>query len=106
MPQSTNNLQVFLCHATEDKEVARELYFRLSHDGFDPWLDEKKLLGGQDWNLEIKKAERKSDIIVVCLSPRSVSKRGFVQKEIKDALDIADEQPEGSIFIIPLILEG
>ena len=105
MPQATSKLQVFLCHASEDKEVVRELYFRLSHDGFDPWLDEEKLLAGQDWNLEIKKAERKSDIIVVCLSPRSVIKRGFVQKEIKEALDIADEQPEGSIFLIPLRLE-
>ena len=30
---------------------------------------------------------------------------GFVQKEIKFVLDVADEQPEGRIFIIPARLE-
>jgi hypothetical protein len=30
---------------------------------------------------------------------------GYVHKEIKQALDIADEQPEGSIFLIPVRLE-
>jgi hypothetical protein len=34
-----------------------------------------------------------------------VSKAGYVQKEIKLALDVADEQPEDTIFIIPLKLE-
>jgi hypothetical protein len=42
---------------------------------------------------------------LACLSRNSTSKIGFVQKEIKYALDVADEQPEGSIFVIPLKLE-
>src|SRR5262249_53727556 len=50
-------------------------------------------------------AVRRSDIVLVCLSSRSVSKRGYVQKEIKDALDTADEMPEGTIYIIPAKLE-
>ena len=58
----------------------------------DPWLDEKKLLGGQDWDLEIRRALRRSDAVVICLSQRSISKVGYVNKEIKRALDIADEQ--------------
>ncbi len=41
----------------------------------------------------------------MCLSKKSVTKSGFVQAEIKYALDVADEQPEGTIFIIPLRLE-
>ena len=39
------------------------------------------------------------------LSEKSISKSGYVQKEIKYALDIADEQPEGSIFLIPIRFE-
>jgi hypothetical protein len=37
---------------------------------------------------------------------RAVNKRGFVQKEIADSLDLADRQPEGSAFIIPVRLES
>ena len=34
----------------------------------------------------------------------TVTKQGFVQKEIRFALDIADEHPPGRIFIIPVRL--
>ena len=43
--------------------------------------------------------------MIVCLSRASITKTGYVQKEIKVALDVADEQPEGTIFLIPLRLE-
>jgi hypothetical protein len=71
----------------------------------EPWLDEDKILPGQDWNLEITTAVRKSDVVIVCLSHSSVTKEGYVQKEIKLALDVADEKPDGTIFIIPMRLE-
>ena len=34
-----------------------------------------------------------------------MTKAGFVQKEIRVALEVAEEQPEGVIYIIPLRLE-
>ena len=98
-------LQVFLCHSSGDKEAVRTLYDKLHIEGIDPWLDEEKLLPGQDWEQEIKKAVRTSDVVLVCLSRKSINKSGFVQKEIKYALDIAEEKPEGTIYIIPLKLE-
>lgn len=98
-------LSVFLCHASEDKQDVRELYCRLSADGFDPWLDEEKLLPGQDWRREITSALHKADVVLVCLSRTSVTKTGFIQKEIRDILDLADLQPEGTIFLIPTKLE-
>lgn len=100
-----NKIKVFLCHASEDKPAARKLYHRLKSDGFNPWLDAEKLLPGQDWRLEIEKAVRNSNTIMVCLSTKSITKSGYVQKEIKYALDIADEKPEGEIYIIPAKLE-
>jgi hypothetical protein len=84
----------------------KELYDRLVNDGVDAWLDREKLLPGQDWQVEISKAVKTSDIVVVCLSSHSITKEGFVQKEIKYALDIADEKPDGTIFIIPARLEN
>ncbi|MGB8510750.1 MAG: toll/interleukin-1 receptor domain-containing protein [Pyrinomonadaceae bacterium] len=98
-------LRVFLCHSSDDKPTVRVLYESLKSNGFGPWLDEENLLAGQDWNYEIPKAVRSSDVVVVCLSSSSGTKTGYVQKEIKIALDVVDEQPEGTIFIIPAKLE-
>lgn len=98
-------LRIFLCHTAADKPAVRELYHRLRADGFQPWLDEEDLLPGQDWQLEIPKIVHTADVVVICLSHRSITKAGYVQKEIKFALDVADEQPEGRIFLIPLRLE-
>ena len=102
--ESRGDLRVFLCHASEDKEAVRSLYRTLQQSGFHPWLDEEDLLPGQDWNAEITKAVQAAHVVLVCLSQRS-EKRGYVQKEIVRALDVADEQPEGTIFLIPVRLE-
>ncbi|MGE0683266.1 MAG: SUMF1/EgtB/PvdO family nonheme iron enzyme [Candidatus Binatia bacterium] len=98
-------LKVFLCHSSGDKPTVRDLYQRLLADGFEPWLDEEDLLPGQHWELEIPRAVRAADAILVCLSHDSINKEGYVQKEIKEALDVADEKPEGVIFFIPARLE-
>jgi hypothetical protein len=98
-------LRVFLCHAALDKATVRELCTRLSSAGVDAWLDEAKLLPGQDWRLEITKALRNSDAVIVCLSHHAVAKEGFVQREVKYALDIADEKPEGAIFVLPVLFD-
>lgn len=100
-------LKVFICHSSGDKPAVRDLYNRLrsAADYISPWLDEEDLLPGQRWEDEIPKAVRRSDIVIVCLSKDSVNKRGYVQKEIKYALDVADEHPEDAIFLIPVRLE-
>ncbi|MDP1624632.1 MAG: TIR domain-containing protein, partial [bacterium] len=56
-------------------------------------------------DLAIEKAVENSDIVLVCLSNGSINKKGYVQKELRFALDIALEMPEETIFIIPLRLE-
>ncbi len=99
-------LQVFLCHASQDKPVVRELAQRLFAEGWiDPWLDEKKLLPGQDWRLKIEEAVETSDVVIICLSCNSVTKEGYVQKELRYAREIALEKPEGTIFLVPLRLD-
>jgi hypothetical protein len=74
-------------------------------DGIRPWLDEEDILPGENWEEAIRKAIRASDMVLVCLSATSVSKIGYLQKEIKSVLDVADEQPEGNIFLIPVRLD-
>lgn len=99
------NLQVFLCHAKEDKPAVREIYLRLKNDGYQPWFDEESLVAGQDWKIEIAQALRSSDVVLVCSSRESVAKSGFVQNELRQAIELAQQQPEGAIFLIPLRLD-
>jgi formylglycine-generating enzyme required for sulfatase activity len=104
MPDNNRALKVFLCHAHSDKDAVKALYARLKREGVDVWLDKEKLLPGADWELEIRKAVREADVVVVCLS-NQFNQAGFRQKEVRIALDAAMEKPEGEIFIIPARLE-
>lgn len=98
-------LNVFLCHCAADKVLVRDLYKFLADLGASVWFDEVDLIPGQDWNAEIHRAIRRSDLVIVCLSSRAVNKVGYLQKEIRLALDFADEQPDGTIYIVPAKLE-
>jgi hypothetical protein len=100
-------LRVFLCHSSDDKPKVKQLYNRLRFEkGIDPWLDVEKLMPGVDWDLEIRSAVKASHVVLVCLSRNSINKEGYIQKEIRQALDVADEKPDRTIFIIPLRLEN
>ena len=70
------------------------------------WLDKEKLLPGQNWEHEIRKAILKSDIVIICLSKHFNKKRGYRQEEVRIALKKANLLPEGEIFIIPARLEN
>src|SRR5690606_7007254 len=99
-------LRVFLCHASQDKPAVRELYERLDSEGWmDIWLDEEKLYPGQDWDFEIEKAVEAADVVIVCLSSNSVTKEGYVQRELRFVLQIADYKPDGTIFVVPVRLD-
>jgi hypothetical protein len=101
----SRKLLAFLCHSSHDKIAVRDLYGRLIRDGFSAWLDEEDLIPGQAWDTEIRKAVRASDVVIVCLSRSSITKEGYVQKEIRYALDVAQEKPPGTIFLIPTRLD-
>jgi putative sterol carrier protein len=98
-------LRAFLCHSSRDKATVRALYAKLLDASVDPWFDEVALVPGQDWALEIRRAVKAADAVLVCLSKTAVTGTGFVHKEIGYALDAAEEQPEGSIYLIPVMLE-
>ena len=103
-PTITKKLKVFICHSSDDKAIATQLYYKLDNK-VEPWIDSEKILPGQNWQSEISLAIQSSDVVIICLSKNSINKKGYVQKEIKYALDLADEQPENTIFLIPIRLE-
>jgi formylglycine-generating enzyme required for sulfatase activity len=98
-------LTAFLSHGREDKAAVIKLYDELAGAGVKPWLDVKDLVPGQKWRPKTIRAVRECDIVVVCLTRSSISRQGFLHKEIAEALDAADEKPEDTIYVIPLRLE-
>src|ERR1700733_492526 len=105
IPSPAQGLVVFLCHCSEDKEAVREIDRVLKADGFQPWLDEDEILPARMWDREIQRGLRASHAIIVCLSKTFTWKEGYVQKELRYAIDLAAEKPDGAVFLIPVRLE-
>lgn len=103
--KAKSDLQIFLAHAKEDKPQVRKLYQKLQAAGYRPWMDEEDLLPGQNWQDEITRTLRTSDFFLACLTQHSVTKRGYVQRELREALDLCADLPEGTIYLIPLKFE-
>jgi TIR domain len=98
--------KVFLAYVQEDSCAVDRLYRALADHGFDPWMDRRKLMAGQNWARSIEEAIETSDFFVACFSQDSVNKKGGFQAEIRYALDCARRVPLDDIFIIPIRLDN
>lgn len=104
--ENENGERIFISYARQDYDAARRLYDDLaSKTDLKPWFDKEDLLPGQSWDLEIRKAIKKSRYFIALVSSTSVTKRGYVNKELRKAIDAFDEFPEGEIFAIPVRLD-
>lgn len=97
--------RVFISYSRRDEESARQLHMDLTKAGLEAWFDRENLLPGERWKAAIRRAITESDYVVVLLSSHGVQKTGYLQAEIKYALDVLDEFPENKVFIIPARLE-
>lgn len=95
----------FISYAREDRDAATSLATDLRSAGAKPWLDSEQLLGGQEWEPAIRRAIRDCTHFIALISESSVSKRGFVQKEVRAALEVLDELPPDQVFLIPVRLD-
>jgi hypothetical protein len=96
---------VFVAYAVEDLLMVRRLCEALRAAGCSPWLDKDRLMPGQHWTQSIERAISDADAFVACFSPRSISKRGQFQSELRHALDCAQKRPLDDVFLLPVRLE-
>ena len=96
--------RVFVAYGKEDAPQVRRLCDALEAVGFSPWMDERRLLPGQNWPRAIDSAIETSDFFLACYSANSVNKKGGFQAEIRYALDCARQVPLEEIFIVPVRL--
>jgi hypothetical protein len=101
----SKQLCIFLLHARSDQETVRRLYRRLVKQGASVWLDQERLLPGQDWVHEIRRAIHNSDVVIACLSKQFNRQGGFRHEELRIALERANSVEVDEIFIIPARLE-
>lgn len=99
------NLKVFICHRSEDKPAARKLRKQLLDVDMVAWLDEESILPGADWDEAINAAIRSCQAFLVCISKEFASDEGYVQQELKIALERAAEESAPRFAIIPVRLE-
>jgi len=69
-------------------------------------MDKKNLTPGDDEETTIRKAVQESEVFITCISHHSVNQKGSFNREIIFALDVAEEQAEDAIFIIPVLLDN
>jgi len=96
---------VFIAYAEEDRATAERIFDYLALHDFDPWLDTRRLLPGQNWPRAIEQAIERSDFVIACFSSRAIFKRGHFQCELRYALDCARRIPMDQTFLIPVRLD-
>jgi hypothetical protein len=101
-----NRPKVFIAYVQEDAVFAEGIFDHLLESGFDPWLDRRKLLPGQNWPRAIEEAIETSDFFLACFSRNSVRKKGGFQAEIRYALDCRRRIPLDDVFLIPIRLDA
>src|SRR5215213_2533054 len=97
--------QVFLSYVRADKKKIEWIYRKLAREGLKPWMDQTDVHPGEMWEHEIAKAIESADFFLACLSGRSINARGFLQKEIRSALEAWDKKLPRDIYLIPVRLE-
>lgn len=98
-------VRIFMSAAREDVERVLPVYHALKAAGFEPWLDVENLLPGQRWEVAITQAIKESDVVLAFISKHTVSRKGFVNRELRIAMDVRDTMPESTVFVIPARLD-
>jgi hypothetical protein len=97
--------QVFLSYSRLDLRYAENVHDQLVRHGYKIWFDRHTLIAGQQWDLEIEKAIAESRVFLPLVSSSAISKRGYFQRELRRSLSVAEEMPEGTVYIIPVLLD-
>ncbi len=79
--------RVFVSYSRRDKTFAERLARDLSDAGLDVWIDFRQIHAGELWKEEIFRGIRRSEIVLVLLSPDAVESQ-WVQLEVQTAREL------------------
>ena len=96
------SVHAFVCYASEDRSVARELAASISRLGADVWLDEREIRVGDSIVQRINDALGLVSHFIILLSKHSVDKP-WVQRELSSALML--QLSRQRIAVLPIRLD-
>jgi len=97
-----NFRDVFLCHASEDKDlVVRPLFQALEQSRISAWYDEAEIRWGESITKAVNRGLAESRYVIVILSRAFLSKN-WPQRELNAVLNL--EASDGEVRVLPLVL--
>lgn len=97
-----DDIKLFLSHSSKDKAYVTSLAVDLKSFGYDVWLDEWEIVGGESIPTKIGEGLKKCDFLILVLSPNSTSSR-WVENEWQ--AKYWEEIELGKIKLIPTLIE-
>jgi hypothetical protein len=93
---AAGRLSIFVSYSRKDwTEFVEPLVDRLQQAGFEVWVDQHLLRGGQNWLDEVNQALASSDCMVLCVSPDALDSK-YVKMEYRYLIE--EDRP-----LIPVI---
>lgn len=97
--------KVFYSYSHKDKDILENLDVHMSslkrNDKIDSWYD-ANLLPGQDWDKEIGKQLRNSNMIILLISANFIASDFCYLKEMKNALN---RHKKGQCVVVPILIK-
>ncbi len=97
---------LFLSYASEDADRVETFYDAFKAAGLNPWMDRRDLTPGAVWEDAVFDAIARCEQYVYFSSRNSVTKRGFLQRELKRAKLHLEERLEDDLYIVPVRLDA
>src|SRR5258708_23170263 len=82
-------ITLFISYAHADSAFVERLEADLQTQGFDPWVDRQRLVGGQRWRRELQDAAKRAQVLLIVLSPDAVASQN-VQIEYDYVLELGN----------------
>jgi hypothetical protein len=96
--------RVFVSYVGEDLDLVERLVLDLRQAGYDVWMDRSRLLPGQRWRQQIKRAIATADFFIACFSPRYWKDQTFMNEELIVAIERFRLMPRDRPWFIPAML--
>ncbi|SEL91077.1 toll/interleukin-1 receptor domain-containing protein [Rhodococcus maanshanensis] len=97
---------IFISYMREDAHAARQVCDAIQDLGGDVWLDDRRLLPGDDWHTEILSAIRRNVRLFIPIISANTERveEGYVFTEWYEALQRSRRIP-GRSFIVPVVID-
>src|SRR5262250_1869014 len=97
---------VFISYASQDAEVAQSICAALRQAGFEVWIDQSALRGGDAWDASIRRQIKECALFVPLISAHTEARAvGYFRREWHLAVDRMMDYAEDQPFLLPVVID-